>query len=66
MGLARLRLEPPSAPGELPRAIGEPEYLVPTEETWHIHDGGWSPDSKMMVYTRDLDYGNLYELVERR
>jgi len=66
MGLARLRLEPPSAPGDLPQAIGEPEYVVPTEETWHVHDGGWSPDSKMMVYTRDLDYGNLFELVERK
>ncbi len=64
MGLARLKLEPPSEPGGLPTAIGEPEYMVPTEGTWHVHNGGWSPDAKKLVYTRDMDYGNLYELVE--
>ena len=66
MGLARLRLEPPSAPGDLPTAIGEPEHVVHSEGTWHVHNGGWFPDSKKMVYTRDMDYGNIYELVERR
>ncbi len=66
MGLARLGLDPSPAPGGLPHAIGEPEYVVPTEGTWHVHNGGWSPDSKKLVYTRDMDYGNLYELVERR
>ena len=66
MGLAQLRLEPPSAPGDLPRGIGEPEYVVPAEETWHVHNGGWSADSKTMVYTRDMDFGNIYELVEKR
>jgi len=66
MGLARLRLDPPSEPGGLPQAIGEPEYVVRSERTWHVHNGGWSPDSKKLVYTRDMDYGNIYELVERR
>jgi hypothetical protein len=66
MGLARLRLDPTSKPGGLPNAIGEPEYLVPAERTWHVHNGGWSADSKTLVYTRDMDFGNLYELVERR
>ena len=66
MGLAVLRLEPPSDPDGLPRATGEPEYVVRTEETWHIHNGGWSPDSKSLVYTRDQDYGHIYELVEKR
>ncbi len=58
MGLVRLRLEPPSEPGGLPNAIGQPEYVVPTEGTWHVHNGGWSADSKMLGYTRDMDYGN--------
>jgi Tol biopolymer transport system component len=66
MGLAVLRLEPPSEPGDLPRAIGEPEYVVSTTGTWHVHNGGWSADSKQLVYTRDMDYGDVYELVERR
>ncbi len=66
MGLAVLKLEPPSEPGGLPRAVGEPEYVVATKGTWHVHNGGWSADSKQLVYTRDMDYGDIYELVERR
>jgi Tol biopolymer transport system component len=66
MGLALLKLEPPAELGGLPRAAGEPEYLVPTEGTWHVHNGGWSPDSKFIVYTQDRDYGDLYELIESR
>ena len=67
MGLAVLRLVPPSDSVGLPAAIGEPEYVVPTEGTWHVHNGGWSPDSRRIAYTHDQDYGNLYELeVEER
>ncbi len=66
MGLAVLKLDPPSEPGGLPRAVGEPEYVVPTQGTWHVHNGGWSADSKSLVYTQDKDYGDIYELVERR
>jgi serine/threonine protein kinase/WD40 repeat protein len=66
MGLAVLKLEPPSEPGDLPQAIGEPEFVVATEGTWHVHNGGWSADSKSIVYTQDKDYGDIYELVERR
>jgi len=64
MGLAVLKLGPPSDPDGLPTAVGEPEYVVPAEGTWHVHNGGWSPDSKKLVYTHDEDHGNLYELVE--
>ena len=66
MGLAVLKLEPPSEPGGLPRAVGEPEFVVRTEGTWHVHNGGWSADSKQLVYTQDQDYGDIYELVERQ
>jgi dipeptidyl aminopeptidase/acylaminoacyl peptidase len=66
MGLAVLQLEAPSDPDRLPRAVGEPEYVVPTDGTWHIHNGGWSPDSNSLVYTRDQDYGDLYELIEKQ
>jgi len=65
MGLAVLKLEQPPG-GGLPRAIGEPEYVVATEGTWHVHNGGWSPDSKSIVYTRDRDYGDILELAQRR
>jgi len=65
MGLAVLKLEVPSTADGLPRAIGEPEYVVRAEGTWHVHNGGWSPDSKRLVYTHDRDYGDIYELVEQ-
>jgi Tol biopolymer transport system component len=67
MGLAILKLTPPSDPGGLPRAQGQPEFVVrATEgETWHIHNGGWSSDSRSLVYIQDQDYGDIYELVER-
>ncbi len=66
MGLAVLKLEPPANSHGLPRAVGEPEYVVRTEGTWHVHNGGWSPDSRSLVYTQDQDYGDLYELVATR
>jgi len=65
MGLAVLKLEPPSEPHGLPRAVGDPEYVVSTTGTWHVHNGGWSADSTQLVYTRDMDYGDIFELVER-
>jgi hypothetical protein len=63
MGLARVKLEPLARPARLPRAVGEPEYVVSVEGGWHVHNGGWSPDAKSIVYTRDQDYGDIYELV---
>jgi Tol biopolymer transport system component len=66
MGLAILKLESPSAPDGLPRALGEPEFVVSVEGTWHVHNGGWSADSKQLVYTQDQDYGDIYELIEKR
>jgi serine/threonine protein kinase len=65
MGLAVLKLAPPSGPDDLPSAVGDPEYVVSTEGSWHVHNGGWSPDSKSLVYTHDQDYGDIYELEER-
>ena len=64
MGIAVLKLAPPSGPDDLPTAIGEPEYVVTAEGSWHVHNGSWSPDSKQIVYVHDQDYGNFYELKE--
>jgi serine/threonine protein kinase len=65
MGLAVLKLEASSESDGLPKAIGEPRHVVRAEGTWHVHNGGWSPDSKRLVYTHDRDYGDIYELKER-
>jgi len=65
MGLAMLRLEPPDDSDGLPTAVGEPEYVVRTEGTWHVHAGSWSPDGRQLAYVRDWDYGDIFELVEK-
>jgi Tol biopolymer transport system component/tRNA A-37 threonylcarbamoyl transferase component Bud32 len=63
LSLVLMQLETSPEDG-LPSIVGEPETLVRAEGTWHIHLGGWSPDSKSIVYTRDQDYGDIFELVE--
>ena len=66
MMLYTIQLTEPFASDGLPRAKGEP-VLVPVEPgLWHAHIGGWSPDSKRLVFTWDLDYGDIYEVVEAR
>ena len=32
---------------------------------WHVHNGGWFPDSESVVYTRDTDQADIF-LVETR
>jgi serine/threonine protein kinase len=66
MGLATLELVPPAEPGGLPSARGEPTEIVRPEGRWHVHHGGWAPDSKSVVYIHDADTANIYELVEQR
>ncbi len=66
MGVARMQFEQQPGPDGLPRAAGEPEYVVPAEGTWHTHNGGWSSDSKRLVYTKDTDYADIFELVAGR
>jgi hypothetical protein len=64
MGLAVLKPKASSESDGLPMAISEPEHVVRAEGTWHVHNGGWSPDSKRLVYTHDQDHGDIYELVK--
>ncbi|MHC5211671.1 MAG: protein kinase domain-containing protein [Planctomycetota bacterium] len=59
-----LRLLPAEEPGGLPRAAGPPESLYSHELPWHIHMGGWSADSKSLVFTYDRDYNDIYVLEE--
>ena len=51
---------------QLPRPLGEPQQLTRGESTWHVHNGGWSPDGKAIVYTRDLDSGDIYVIENYR
>ncbi len=52
--------------GAMLRAVGEPQLLYPLDANWHVHNGGWSPDSKSLVFTHDTDYGDLFEVIEER
>jgi Tol biopolymer transport system component len=55
-----LPLVPPAVAGGLPRPLGEPRPLALPTGASHVHTGGWAPDSKWIVYTRDVDQGDLY------
>jgi serine/threonine protein kinase len=52
------RLAP--GPDGLPRPVGPPKQLTTGANEWHVHMGGWSPDGKVVVYTRDADSGDIY------
>ena len=65
MQLQVLRLAPPAAPGELPRPVGQPQQLTRGESAFHVHNGGWSPDGKAILYTRDNDNGDIFILRRR-
>ncbi len=60
-----LDLEPPTAPGELPRPLGEPREITHGGSAFHVHNGGWSPDGTAFLYTRDFDNGDIF-IIGRR
>jgi Tol biopolymer transport system component len=55
-----LRLAPPVQEQGLPLPLGEPYQLTRGKDPSHVHTGGWSPDGKAIVYTRDLDQGDIF------
>ena len=59
MQLYYLKLRPPSTESVdgLPTPEGQPVQL--TDGNYHVHNGGWSPDGKEIVYTRVIDEGNI-------
>ena len=62
MNLELLRLLEPEEPGGLPWTTGEPVAITHGNGEWHVHNGGFSPDGRSVVYTRDTDSADLYEL----
>jgi hypothetical protein len=48
----------------LPRPVGKPDVVTHGEGKWHVHNGGWSPDSKQVIDTRDTDSGDVYLIEE--
>jgi Tol biopolymer transport system component len=62
MNVEILRLLEPETPGGLPRPAGPPELVTHGEGEWHVHNGDISPDGASVVYTRDTDSADIYEL----
>jgi len=65
-GLRVLWRDRPADPSSLPRARApaEVDYVVSTRgQNGHVHMGGWSADSQRLVYTQDLDHGDVIERI---
>ena len=60
MNLHILPLEPPASPDGLPRPAGEPVQMTDGKGIWHVHNGGWSPDSKTLIYSHDADEADIF------
>ncbi len=60
MNLQLLRLK--MGDDGLPRAAGPAQALAVGEGLWHVHNGGFSPDGRSVIYTRDTDTGDVYVL----
>ncbi len=62
----KIAVQPLSVPvgDALPHTLGTPRDLTNANGYWHMHNGGWSPDSKAVVYTRDEDHGDIF-LIDR-
>ncbi|HEU5181003.1 MAG TPA: hypothetical protein VFW45_09430, partial [Candidatus Polarisedimenticolia bacterium] len=52
----------PAPSGGLPRPAGPSRAITDGKGEWHVHNGGWSPDSRQVIYTRDTDTGDIYLL----
>jgi serine/threonine-protein kinase len=66
MELYLLPLTATTQPDQLPGVAGEPQRLTFGNGVWHAHSGGWAPDSKNVVYSRDRDFGDIYVIEPRR
>lgn len=61
-GLYLLELVPPTTADGLPTPAGELKRITGGQGRWHVHNGGWSPDGALVVYTRDTDDGDMFSL----
>ncbi len=66
MNLYVLPLVPPASAAGLPQVASKPRQLTQGKGLWHVHNGGWSPDGKRIVYTRDADQGDIYVIENYR
>jgi len=60
MNLHLLNLRRPSDASGLPEVVGTPYPITFGNGVWHAHNGGWSPDGRTVVYSRDRDFGDIH------
>ena len=60
MNLHLLDLRPPADARSLPDVAGEPYPITFGNGVWHVHNGGWAPDGRTLVYSRDRDFGDIH------
>ena len=65
MELYVLRLTPTSRHDQLPRPDGDPRRTTFGKGQWHAHAGGWTPDGRALVYSRDRDFGDIFTIETR-
>jgi Tol biopolymer transport system component len=61
----KLRTPSPDSADGLPTPEGQPVQLTDGYGNYHVHTGSWSPDGKEIVYTRDLDAGDIFVIEPR-
>jgi TolB protein len=66
MDVFLLPLKPPLQETEFPIPVGEPIQLTNGEGKWHAHNCAWSPDGSRMIYVRDEDVCNIYQITNRK
>jgi len=66
MDVYLLPLKRPSQETEFPTPIGKPIQLTNGEGKWHAHNCAWSPDGNTMIYVRDEDFANIYQITGRK
>lgn len=47
---------------ELISPLEAPNVFLSGKGGWHPHNGGWTPDGKQILYSKDTDEGDLYIL----
>ena len=57
-----LRLTRPDPGGGLPSPAGEPQQATDGKGAWHVHNAAWFPDGKSLVYTRDTDQADIFQI----
>jgi Tol biopolymer transport system component len=55
-----LRLDPGSQTARLPKPVGKPAKIVSVSSGGYPRNGGWSPDGKAIVYTRERHDADVY------